>query len=188
MPDLAPPSTSAFPSDPSDLDRGELEAVYLQLRNNYKSLQLSRGYYRGHSQRQGEQIRELSLQQFHQTEQLAHKDQQLVHKDELLRELIERETRLKRDAYLMLEAVTDLMEQLEGAGDALSQGFGAYQLGKRRSAGGGSAGLLAAGASLPALMQGVLHFLNRWRLGKQRFARLMDQRDALKALLENRDG
>jgi len=41
---------------------------------------------------------------------------------------------------------------------------------------------------MPQLMKGVLHFLNRWRLGKQRFGQLMVEREALVAALEGADG
>lgn len=186
MPDLALPSTSAFPSDPSELERAELEMVYLQLRSTYRSLMLSRGQYRGRAHRQEEQIREQSLQQFERSEEL-------IQLRETLNQTMARESKLKAETYAMLEAMTELMEQLEDAGDELSRGFGAYQLGKRRPGGGGSSGygtggLLAGGASLPQLMKGVLHFLSRWRLGKQRFQQLMHQRETLNALLENRDG
>lgn len=108
--------------------------------------------------------------------------------------MVVREARLRAETYAMLEAVTEVMEHLEDAGDALSNGFGAYQLGRRRPGGSiggsasGSGGLLAGGAAMPQLMKGVLHFLNRWRLGRQRFQQLMLQRQSLTALLEEGDG
>lgn len=199
MPDPDPPSTSAFPVDPSQLNRDELERLYLRLRNNYKSVQLSRGYYRGHSQRQGEQIRELSLNQFQQSEQLSQRDQLLGQQDQelrqqaqQLRERIAHEASLKREAYALLAAITEVMEHLEAAGDEVSNSFAAQQLGGRRPAGGGSgygsAGLMAGGASMPLLIKGVLHFLHRWRLGKQRFQHLLHRRDNLNVLLEAGDG
>lgn len=186
MPDRALPSTSAFPSDPGELERAELEAVYLQLRHSYGSLMRSRGQYRGRAGRQGDEIREQTLQTFEQSEVVS----QLR---ERLDRLTARESKLKAETYAMLEVITEVIGHLEDAGDELSKGFGAYQLGKRRSGSGagggyGSGGLLAGGAAMPQLIKGVLHFLNRWRLGKQRFQQLLLQRDSLTALLEDGDG
>lgn len=54
MPVLALPPTSAFPSDPTALERDRLDEIYLELRGNYKSLMISRGIHRGRAERQGE--------------------------------------------------------------------------------------------------------------------------------------
>lgn len=185
MPGRALPPSSAFPVDPSDLDRAELESAYLHLRGSYGSLMRSRGQFRGRALRQGEEIREQGLQTFEQSEELAKLREQL-------HQVTSREAQLKAQTYAMLEQVTDVIEQLEDAGDELSKGFSAYQLGKRRPGGGsggyGSSGLMAAGASMPQLIKGVLHFLNRWRLARQRFAQLSSQRDSLQGFLEDGDG
>lgn len=177
--------SSAFPVDLSELDRAELESFHLQLRGSYGSLMRSRGQFRGRALRLGEEIREQGLQTFEQSEELAQLREQL-------HQVTSREAKLKAQTYAMLEQVTDVIEQLEDAGDELSKGFGAYQLGKRRPSGGsgsyGASGLMAAGASMPQLIKGVLHFLNRWRLAKQRFAQLSSQRDSLQGLLEDGDG
>lgn len=176
MPERALPST--FPSDPSAPERAELRMVYLPLRGSYISLRRSRGQFRGRTLRQDEEIRDQSLQPLAQSEHL--------------RQLLEQEPELKAQSYAMPELVTDVIEQLEDAGDELSKGFGAYQLGKRRPGGGsagcGSSGLMAAGASMPRLIKGVLHFLNRWRVVRQRFAELNRHRDSLHNLLEDADG
>lgn len=169
MPPPALPSTSLFPSDPSGLERAELEAKYLELRESYKSLKISRGVFRSRSRKQSEQIEGQNLEQWNQSERI--------------RELIGREAAVKAKAYRLLEVVTEVMGHLEDAGDELSNSFGAFQLGKRRP--GGSA---YGGAAMPQLMKGVLHFLNRWRLGKQRFGQLMVEREALVAALEGADG
>jgi hypothetical protein len=169
MPPPALPSTSLFPSDPSGLERAELEAKYLELRESYKSLKISRGVFRSRSRKQSEQIGGQNLEQWNQSERI--------------RELIGREAAVKAKAYRLLEVVTEVMGHLEDAGDELSTSFGAFQLGKRRP--GGSA---YGGAAMPQLMKGVLHFLNRWRLGKQRFGQLMVEREALVAALEGADG
>jgi len=169
MPPPALPSTSQFPSDPARLERAELEAKYLELRESYKSLRISRGVFRSRSRQQSEQIQGQNLEQWNQGERL--------------RELASREAAVKARAYRLLEAVTEVMGHLEDAGDELSTAFGAFQLGKRRP--GSSA---YGGAAMPQLMKGVLHFLNRWRLGKQRFGVLMAEREALVAALEGADG
>ncbi len=163
------PSTSQFPGDPARLERAELEAKYLELRESYKSLNISRGVFRSRARRQIEQIEGQNLEQWNQSERL--------------RELASREAAVKARAYRLLEVVTEVMGHLEDAGDELSTAFGAFQLGKRRP--GSSA---YGGAAMPHLMKGVLHFLNRWRLGKQRFGVLMAEREALVAALEGADG
>lgn len=61
MPALALPPTSAYPSDPKALERDRLDGLYLELRGNYKSLMISRGIHPSRAERQGEQLRELSL-------------------------------------------------------------------------------------------------------------------------------
>jgi len=169
MPPPALPSTSAFPADPASLDRAELEAKYLALRESYKSLKISRGVFRSRSRQQSEQIQEHNLEQWSQSERL--------------RELVSREAAVRARAYRLLEVVSEVMGHLEDAGDELSTAFGAFQLGKRRP---GTSPL--GGAAMPQLMKGVLHFLNRWRLGKQRFGVLMAEREALVAALEGADG
>ncbi|MCX5959710.1 MAG: hypothetical protein NT053_07725 [Cyanobacteria bacterium] len=59
MPPLALPLTTAYPSDPTALDRERLDALYLELRGNYKSLMISRGIHRSRSEKQGGQLLEL---------------------------------------------------------------------------------------------------------------------------------
>lgn len=169
MPPPALPSTSQFPGDPGKLERAELEAKYLQLRESYKSLKISQGVFRSRSRKQNAQIEGQNLAQWNQSEQL--------------RELASREAAVKARAYRMLEVVTEVMGHLEDAGDELSTAFGAFQLGKRRP---GTSPY--GGAAMPQLMKGVLHFLNRWRLGKQQFGQLMAEREALVAALEGTDG
>jgi hypothetical protein len=169
MPPPSLPSTNTFPTDPGSLERSELEAKYLELRASYKSLMISRGVFRSRSRHQSEQIQGQNLEQWNQSERL--------------RELVSREAAVKAGAYRLLEAVTEVMGHLEDAGDELSTAFGAFQLSKRRP---GTSPL--GGAAMPQLMKGVLHFLNRWRLGKQRFGILMAEREALVAALEGADG
>ena len=154
MPPLALPPTTAYPSDPTALERERLDALYLELRSNYKSLMISRGIHRSRSEKQGVQLRELSQR---------------------LRALAAREASVKAEAYAMLEIVTDVVEHLEDAGDEMGTAFGAYQLGRRSYNGGGSIG---------RLVQAVISFLNRWRTGKERFDQLSARQKALRASLE----
>lgn len=154
MPALALPPTSAYPSDPKALERDRLDGLYLELRGNYKSLMISRGIHRSRAERQGEQLRELSLR---------------------LRALATREASVKAEAYAMLEIVTDVVEHLEDAGDEVSAAFGEYQLGRRAYSGGGG---------IARLVQAVIRFLNRWRGGKERFEELSARQQSLRGALE----
>nr|MCH9773284.1 hypothetical protein [Cyanobacteriota bacterium] len=45
------PSTGTFPAEPTELQRDELDVVYLELRKSYRSLMVSRGLYRGKADR-----------------------------------------------------------------------------------------------------------------------------------------
>lgn len=157
MPPLALPPTTAYPSDPTALERERLDALYLELRSNYKSLMISRGIHRSRSEKQGGQLRELSQR---------------------LRAMATREASVKAEAYAMLEIVTDVVEHLEDAGDEMGTAFGAYQLGRRSYNGGGSIG---------RLVQAVIAFLNRWRTGKERFEQLSARQEALRASLEGNE-
>jgi hypothetical protein len=157
MPAPALPPTTAYPSDPTTLGRDRLDALYLELRGNYKSLMISRGIHRSRSEKQGNQLQELGQR---------------------LRALAEREASVKAEAYAMLEIVTDVVEHLEDAGDEMGTAFGAYQLGRRQYNGGGN---------IARLMQAVINFLNRWRTGKERFEQLSARQVALRASLESND-
>ena len=155
MPSLALPPTSAYPSDPKALERERLDALYLELRGNYKSLMISRGIHRSRSEKQGSQLLELGQR---------------------LRALAAREASVKAEAYAMLEIVTDVVEHLEEAGDEMGTAFGAYQVGRRNYNG---------GVSIGRLVQAVINFLNRWRTGKERFEQLSARQEALRASLES---
>ncbi|MCE2837849.1 MAG: hypothetical protein ACK5QQ_04275 [Cyanobacteriota bacterium] len=150
------PPTSAYPSDPTTLERDRLDALYLELRGNYKSLMISRGIHRSRAEKQGSQLQELGQR---------------------LRSLATRQASVKAEAYAMLEIVTDVVEHLEDAGDEMNTAFGAYQLGRRSYNGGGNIG---------RLMQAVINFLNRWRTGKDHFEQLTARKQSLQATLEDR--
>ena len=154
---LALPPTSAYPSDPTALERERLDGLYLELRGNYKSLMISRGIHRSRAQKQGGQLQELGVR---------------------LRALALREASVKAEAYAMLEIVTDVVEHLEDAGDEVSTAFGAYQLGRRAYNGGGS---------IARLIQAVISFLNRWHTGKERFEQLSARQQSLRSSLESQE-
>jgi hypothetical protein len=154
---LALPPTSTYPSDPTALERERLDALYLELRGNYKSLMISRGIHRSRSEKQGGQLQELGQR---------------------LRAMALREASVKAEAYAMLEIVTDVVEHLEDAGDEMGTAFGAYQLGRRAYNGGGN---------IARLIQAVISFLNRWRTGKERFEQLSARQKALRSSLESHD-
>lgn len=194
MANLALPSTSEFPPDPSALGRPELNGVYLELRYNYERLMRSRGQYRRVAAENSDRLSDQNLQHDQQRQQwqavVAQQQDVVAQLRAELGAVLDREARLKVETYALLETVADVIENLEDAGDALSTSFGSFQLSKRRTGLGGSTGgtLAGVGGGMPQLMKGVLHFLNRWREGKQRFRQLMRQRDSLNTLLEEADG
>ena len=136
------------------LEREKLDALYLEMRSNSKSLMISRGIHRSRSQRQGEQLQELGRR---------------------LLDLATRESSVRVEAYAMLEIVTDVVEHLEDSGDELSNAFGQYQLGRRR---------YNSGGGIARLVQAVIHFLNLWRQGKDRFGDLSARHEALRDALD----
>ena len=104
------PSTSEFPANVGGLERESLEASYLHLRKSYNRLMISRGRYRGISEKSGEKMAALS---------------------ERLRTIAEREASVRAEAYEMLEIVTNVIGELEDAGDDLVNEFDSYQKGRK---------------------------------------------------------
>ena len=100
------PSTTVFPSDPSELERPELEETYLALRGNYRGAMIARGRFRVQAQRGREAM---------------------VALENKLRAIAEREASVRAEAYEMLEIVTNVVGELEDAGDDLVNEFGLYQ-------------------------------------------------------------
>lgn len=66
----------------------------------------------------------------------------------------------------MLEIVTDVVDHLEDAGDELNTEFATYQKG---------GGAYSGGTRIAGLIRAVIHFLNRWRMGKTKFDALVQQ-------------
>lgn len=65
------PPTTYFPNHPEKLTREKLESFYLEIRQNYKGLQLSRGQFAGKAKRLQEQLDSLSQEQEKLLEKLS---------------------------------------------------------------------------------------------------------------------
>ena len=148
------PSTGDFPSEPGTLEREELDAAYLELRRSYRGLMVSRGVYRGKAERNREAMHQLEAK---------------------LREIANREASVRREAYEMLEIVTNVVGELEDAGDDLVNEFGAYQRGRRSMQGAGFIG---------RLIKSVIRFINRWTSSKQQLQELVEKQQSVQAQLE----
>ncbi len=151
------PSTTAFPADPSSLERLQLEEHYLKLRGCYKSLMISRGRHRSRAQKASTEVEDLR---------------------ERLIALASREASVRRDVYAMLDLVTTISGDLEDAGDDLLNEFGRYKLGKRNYQG---------GAYIGGLIQAVIRFINRWSGTKKRFELLTKQQEDMRLQLASSD-
>jgi hypothetical protein len=140
------PPTSDFPPDPEPLSREDLNSVYLELRNCYKSSMRSRGQHRS-----------LATKAREETAQLKQR----------LLDLAAREASVRTDIYQMLEIVTAIAGDLEDAGDDLVNEFGRYKLGRKTYQG---------GSFLGGLVQAVIRFINRWTHTKERVVQLDQKR------------
>ena len=152
------PSTTKFPLKVSDLDRVDLEAAYFDIRGHYKSLMLSRGKFRSSSIKNRAAMDVL---------------------EERLRAIAEREASVRAEAYEMLEIVTNVIGELEDAGDDLVTEFHAYQEGKKTYQGGSFIG---------RLIQAVIRFITRWTRSKEELQKLIDKQESMKKRLELSNG
>ena len=152
------PSTSRFPRQPSALEREALEAVYLDLRKNYETAMRGRGWYQGEVGRQREAMAQLETK---------------------LRAIAEKEASVRAEAYEMLEIVTNVVGELEDAGDDLVNEFGLYQKGKSTYQGGSFIG---------RLIKAVATFIRRWTGTKQQLAAIVEKQNAVQLTLEGTDG
>ena len=91
-----------------------------------------------------------------------------------LRAIAEREASVRQEAYEMLEIVTNVVGELEDAGDSLVNEFGAYQLGRRSYQG---------GAFIRRLIKAVIRFINRWTSTKKQLTAMVDKQQAMQATL-----
>ena len=149
------PPTGQFPSEPSSLEREELDAAYLELRKSYRGLMQSRGQYRGKAKSNRAAMQRL---------------------EEKLREIANREASVRQEAYEMLEIVTNVVGELEDAGDALVNEFGAYQMGRRTYQGGSFIG---------RLIKAVASFIRRWTTTKQQLETIVEKQQSMQAKLQD---
>ncbi len=151
-------STGHFPIDPVDLERTDLDRIYSELRSSYKSVMISRGVYRSKASQNREAMQVL---------------------EQKIRAIAEREASVRQEAYEMLEIVTNVVGELEDAGDDLVNEFGAYQLGKRSYQGGGYLG---------GLIKAIARFIRRWTSTKQKLHTIVEKQQAVQLSLEGTDG
>jgi len=128
------------------------------VRGNYKSLMLSRGKYRSSSIKNRAAMDVL---------------------EERLRSIATREASVRAEAYEMLEIVTNVIGELEDAGDDLVTEFKAYQEGKKTFQGGSFIG---------RLIKAVIRFITRWTRSKEELQKLIDKQESMKKQLESGDG
>jgi hypothetical protein len=140
------PPTTDFPPDPEPLSRDDLNTIYRELRNCYKSSMISRGQYRSRS--------------------IKARDETATLKQNLL-DLAAREASVRTDIYQTLEIVTAIAGDLEDAGDDIVNEFGRYKLGRKTYQG---------GSFLGGLVQAVIRFIGRWSQTKERVVQLDQKR------------
>ena len=157
MPTLYPP-TGHFPASPQDLERDILDEAYNELRVAYRGLMVSRGVFRSKADQNRAAMQELESK---------------------LRAIAEREASVRQEAYEMLEIVTNVVGELEDAGDDLVNEFGLYQKGKSTYQGGSFIG---------RLIKAVATFIRRWTGTKQQLAAIVEQQQAVQRSLEASDG
>ena len=140
------------------MDREELNSTYSTLRSSYKSVMISRGVFRSKADQNRTAMQELETR---------------------LRAIAEREASVRKEAYEMLEIVTNVVGELEDAGDDLVNEFGLYQKGKSTYQGGRFIGRLVGA---------VMRFIRRWTGTKQQLAAIVEQQQAVQLSLEGSDG
>jgi Arc/MetJ-type ribon-helix-helix transcriptional regulator len=157
MPTLYPP-TGHFPADPHALERTTLDEAYSELRHAYRGLMVSRGVFRSKADQNRAAMHEL---------------------EQRLRTIAEREASVRQEAYAMLEIVTNVVGELEDAGDDLVNEFGLYQKGKSTDQGGRFIGRLVGA---------VIRFIRRWTSTKQQLSAIVERQQAVQLSLEGTDG
>ena len=157
MPTLYPP-TGHFPASPQDLERDILDEAYNELRVAYRGLMVSRGVFRSKADQNRAAMQELESK---------------------LRAIAEREASVRQEAYEMLEIVTNVVGELEDAGDELVNEFGLYQKVKSTYQGGSFIG---------RLIKAVATFIRRWTGTKQQLSAIVEKQQAVQLSLEATDG
>ena len=152
------PPTGHFPARPQELERDILDEVYSELRVAYRGLMVSRGLFRSKADQNRTAMLELEAR---------------------LRSIAEREASVRKEAYELLEIVTNVVGELEDAGDDLVNEFGLYQKGRRTYQGGSFIG---------RLIKAVATFIRRWTGTKQQLASIVEKQQAVQLSLEGTDG
>lgn len=152
------PSTSSFTRKPSDLEREALEAVYLDLRKNYATAIRGRSWFQGEVGRQRKAMGELEIR---------------------LRAIAEKEASVRSEAYEMLEIVTNVIGELEDAGDDLVTEYGNYVKGRKTFTG---------ASYIRGLIGAVLRFINRWTKNKEQLEQLVEKQQTMRQELEAGNG
>ena len=96
-----------------------------------------------------------------------------------LRAIAEREASVRKEAYEMLEIVTNVVGELEDAGDDLVNEYGSYLKGRQTFAG---------GAYIRGLIGAVIRFINRWTKSKDQLEQLVQKQQTMRQELEAADG
>jgi len=99
--------------------------------------------------------------------------------EQRLRHTAEREASVRQEDYAMLEIVTNVVGELEDAGDDLVNEFGLYQKGKSTYQGGRFIGRLVGA---------VIRFIRRWTSTKQQLSAIVERQQAVQLILEGTDG
>ena len=157
MPTLYPP-TGHFPASPEELERDTLDEAYSDLRVAYRGLRVSRGVFRSKADQNRAAMQELETR---------------------LRSIAEREASVRQEAYELLEIVTNVVGELEDAGDDLVNEFGLYQKGK---------GTYQGGTFIGRLIKALATFIRRWTGTKQQLAAIVEKQRDVQLTLEGTDG
>jgi seryl-tRNA synthetase len=102
------PTTTAFPSKPSDLSREELEQHYLTLRGHYKGLMISRGQFAAKNRRIQTELEKSYQDQNQLVQQLtemAKENKDLYSVSESLKQLTDRQNQLVTEFQTEYEAI-----------------------------------------------------------------------------------
>ena len=96
-----------------------------------------------------------------------------------LRSIAEQEASVRQEAYELLEIVTNVVGELEDAGDDLVNEFGLYQKGK---------GTYQGGTFIGRLIKALATFIRRWTGTKQQLAAIVEKQRDVQLTLEGTDG
>ena len=157
MPTVYPP-TGHFPASPEELERDTLDEAYSDLRVAYRGLRVSRGVFRSKADQNRAAMQELETR---------------------LRSIAEQEASVRQEAYELLEIVTNVVGELEDAGDDLVNEFGLYQKGK---------GTYQGGTFIGRLIKALATFIRRWTGTKQQLAAIVEKQRDVQLTLEGTDG